>query len=80
MTTLFYTNADFLLKFYERCIVEGIESEEAKLELLAEMAVDNPGQCSISSTERSKEQVIKDMTKTYGKVLYIDPNKKDTLL
>lgn len=77
MTMLFLTNADFLLKFYERCAKDGIETEEERVVLLTQMAIENEGQCSISQTNRTKEQVVKDLSKNYGKVLCVDPDKKD---
>lgn len=80
MTMMFLTNVDFLLKFYERCKEEGLDTVDERMDLLVKMAMENSGQCSISETKRDKEQIIKDLQKNYGNILYVDPDADDKLL
>lgn len=75
MTLGFVTNADFLLRFYEICMEYGIEDEQQKAAILYEMARQEPDQCSVFKTKRTKDQVTKDLAKNFGNVLHIKPKK-----
>lgn len=69
---MFYMTAEEALEFFERVKSLKEDTEEARMELLVQMA--NEGKkISIGQTSRTKEQVIEDYSK-HGKVLYV---KKD---
>jgi hypothetical protein len=72
----FIGNADFFIKFYEKCIELGLETEQDKTDLLLTMSK-NDGHISVFKTKRSKEQIAQDLAKNYGNVLYIKPEEQD---
>jgi len=76
MALAFMGNADFFLKFYEKCIELGLETEQEKEDLLLTMAVLD-GHISVFETKRSKAQIVQDLAKNYGNVLYIKPEEQD---
>lgn len=62
--TVFNLTADAAIEFYQRCILENLNTEQERIDLLLEMA--HEGKIvAISQTGRTKEQYIKDMTKEY---------------
>ena len=74
MTLVFQSNADFFLKFYERCMKENITDEKERVQLLLRMAEED-GKCSVIQTERTKDQIAEDAAKHYKTVLKF--NKED---
>jgi len=75
MTILFQSNANFFLRFFERCIKENLNTEEDRIKLLVSMAKET-NQCSIIQTSRSTSQIIKDFKKHYKK-LHIFRHKRN---
>lgn len=66
---MFQSNADFFMRFFERCTQEKLETEEERLVVLLEMARES-GECSVVSTKRTREEIVKDAAR-HGKVLDI---------
>jgi len=76
MTLMFQGNADFFMRFFERCQKENLNTEKERADLLVVMAKET-GECSISHTERSKEEITKDLAKHYGHILKVSEEDGD---
>lgn len=72
---MFHMDVKTALKFYEQCIKEGVKDEKGRIEILIRMTKDN--QIAISKTNRTKEQVIKDLQLHYKSLLSIEPKQED---
>lgn len=62
-------------EFYRRCQERKAETEEARTLILVELAEEGRMK-SVIETKRTADQVVKDMAKNFGKVLYVSPKKK----
>ena len=69
MALTFYSNAEFFERFFRRCMVENLDTEEDRVKLLLTMAQEEKGKCSIGMTNRSKKEIVQDLAKNYGNVL-----------
>ncbi len=67
-------DAESAMIFYERKAALGAVTEEECNAILLEMAKEGLIK-SISATERSKEQVIQDLAKNFGKILHLKSDK-----
>jgi hypothetical protein len=62
-------------EFFLRCKERGADTEEQRLAILKELAEE--GQLkSVMQTNRTADQVAKDMAKNFGNVLYVKPKEK----
>ncbi len=71
---LFRMSADTALKFYKQCMDEKVEDELSRIRIIMNMVQNN--NISISHTNKTKEQVLKDLQLHYKKILSIEPKKK----
>ncbi len=62
-------------EFYERCKARNVTTSEGQNEVLMELAKEGKIK-GVMETERTPDQVAKDMAKNFGNVLYVK-GKKD---
>lgn len=63
-------------EFFERCMKREANTLEERLEILREMAEEGKIK-RIMATDRTPDQVAKDLSKHYDNVLIIKPKKKN---
>jgi len=72
---MFEMTVDTALEFYERCLKQKAETLEEKTQILIDLAKEGKMK-SVMSTDRSMDQVAKDMSKNFGNVLVVKGKKK----
>jgi len=72
---MFEMTVDVAKEFYERCMARNALTREEKTAILIELAEEGKMN-SVMETSRTPDQVAKDMSKNFGKVLYLKPKKR----
>ena len=76
MNYMFHMDVDTALEFWQRVIDRKAETLEERNIILMELVEEGRIQ-SVMSTERTKEQIIQDAAKNYGRVLDLTKIKED---
>lgn len=74
-TLMFEMTVEVAQEFYRRCIDRNAQTREEKTEILIELAKEGQMR-SVMQTDRTPDQVAKDMSKNFGNVLYVKPKKE----
>lgn len=78
MNFMFQMDVDTALEFYTRCREQHAQTLEERNKIL--LALVEEGQIkSVMATERTKEQIVQDAAKHYGRVLDLTNCKEDKL-
>jgi len=73
---MFQMDIDVALEFWQRVIDKKAETQEEREHILLEL-VEEGHIKSVMSTNRSKEQIIRDAEKNYGRVLDLTHHEED---
>lgn len=76
MNFMFQMDVDTALEFYERVHAQNAQTLDERNKILLEL-VEEGRIKSVIATERSKDQIVKDAAKHYGRVLDLTRIKED---